>query len=222
MGKMEQFPIVSSPMPAVARILSGYDRRKVEAFIEVAIGLLDTFDNPDDPDAPNFCLGCSDGQPGDLGDHEKGGDEEAGAYAEWTSLRAAQRRQALPVGLRGLHEDDELIGDETDASGAEDEEGPWCRRFGDGAGCPVADPGGCEHDGHEDDGGRGFGTYAIDQTRPPLPESEALDRQLMRPHRDWIRNNRCTSFTTREWGGGFKTIYRLKGSDTSPSRPTIS
>lgn len=221
MGKIEQFPIVSSPMPAVARILSCYDRRKVEAFIEVAIGLLDTFDAPDDPDVPDFSL-RSDGQPGCPLDHELGGDAEAGAYVEWTSMRVAQQRRGLPVSLGDLHEDDELIGDETDASGAEDEECPGLRRKENGAGCPIADPGGCEHDGHEDEGGKGFGNYAIDQTRPPLPENEALDRRLMRPHRDWIRKNRCTSYKIRQWGGDFETVYRLMGADGSPSRPTIS
>lgn len=36
------------PLPAVARILSQYDRTKVESFIEVAIGFLDVMDG--DPD----------------------------------------------------------------------------------------------------------------------------------------------------------------------------
>jgi hypothetical protein len=41
------------PMPAVARILSQFDRPKLEGFITVAIGLLDVMDG--DPEAePSF------------------------------------------------------------------------------------------------------------------------------------------------------------------------
>ena len=51
-------PFALPVMPAVARILSHYDRAKVEAFVEVAIGLLDTLDGEldaeeDDPTEAN-------------------------------------------------------------------------------------------------------------------------------------------------------------------------
>lgn len=42
------FPNQVPPMPAVARILSRYDRAKLEAFVSVAIDLLDVLDG--DPD----------------------------------------------------------------------------------------------------------------------------------------------------------------------------
>jgi len=42
-GKVHAFPTVP-PMPAVARILSRYDRKQLEAFLSVAIDLLDTLD----------------------------------------------------------------------------------------------------------------------------------------------------------------------------------
>ncbi len=41
-------PGTMPPMPAVARILSRYDRPKVEAFIAVALDLLDLLDGDDD------------------------------------------------------------------------------------------------------------------------------------------------------------------------------
>jgi hypothetical protein len=214
MGKIEQFAIASAPMPAVARVLSRYDREKVEAFIEVAIGLLDTFDGPDDPDTPDFSA-RSDAQPGDPADHERGGDEEAGAYVEWTSMLPAQRRRGLPLSLNGLQEGDEAIGDEQDGDGAEDEECAWFRALGQSAGCPVADPGGCEHDGSEPEE-QAFCSYGIDQTHA-VPETDPTrGREMMNQHRDRIRATRCiaTRFVT-PWGE--RTVrYTLR-----PGGPTI-
>jgi hypothetical protein len=131
------------PMPAVARILSRYDREVLASFIAVAIDLLDTLDGPDDPDAPDFTP-RSDGGPGDPGDDFSKEDEEAGAYAEWTSLEPAQRRQGDCLIAPGRHEDDELEGDETDGNGTEDEECAWFKGPHLAAGCPVADPGGSD------------------------------------------------------------------------------
>ena len=47
MGRIEIFPAIQ-PMPAVARILSRYDRQKLEAFLAIAIDLLDTMDGDTD------------------------------------------------------------------------------------------------------------------------------------------------------------------------------
>jgi len=55
-------PAAIPPMPAVARILARYDRRSLEAFLSVAIDLLDTMDG--DPDI------------------ERNGDENDGSFAE--------------------------------------------------------------------------------------------------------------------------------------------
>lgn len=44
--------------------------------------------------------------------------------------------------------DVELNGDELDANNAEDD---FVRHYAEGPGCPVSDPGGCEHDGCEPD-----------------------------------------------------------------------
>ena len=48
--------------------------------------------------------------------------------------------------------DTEANGDETDCNGAEDEPCGWFALHSEGPGCPVADPGGGEHDGREVDG----------------------------------------------------------------------
>lgn len=39
-------------------------------------------------------------------------------------------------------------GDELDGNWSEDD---WMHHYGSGPGCPVSDPGGCEHDGQEPD-----------------------------------------------------------------------
>ncbi|MDE2303539.1 MAG: hypothetical protein KGK11_13370 [Sphingomonadales bacterium] len=129
------------PMPAVARILGRYDRPKLAAFIEVAIGLLDTFDAPFDPDEPDFATTRFDGAPGDPVDSEEAGDDEAGAYAEWQTMPPATRKAgALMVASMG-NEDDE----DGDADCALDEGEPDFARYRDeGAGCAISDPGGCD------------------------------------------------------------------------------
>lgn len=48
---LHHHPAAPPPMPAVVRILSRFDRPKLEGFIAVAIGLLDVLDG--DPDLEN-------------------------------------------------------------------------------------------------------------------------------------------------------------------------
>jgi len=78
-------------MPAVMRTLAQFDRRKLEGFISVAIGLLDLID--DDSDFEGQC-----------------NEDE---ISRCTDLGLAVRAE--------------------------------------GPSCPIADPGGCEHDGREPD-----------------------------------------------------------------------
>lgn len=54
--------------------------------------------------------------------------------------------------LLGGDPDVEANGDEEDGTGAEDEEGGHTI-YGAGPGCEISDPGGCEHDGREQDDG---------------------------------------------------------------------
>lgn len=90
------------PMPAVARILSRFDRGKLAAFVTVAIDLLDTLD-------------------GDA-DDEPGGDEEDGDFAEdEPAARFAQMR----TGPGCLYSDDDSAIDDAgcdEDSDAEEEE----------------------------------------------------------------------------------------------------
>ena len=50
-ANLHDHPAAFPPMPAVARILSRFDRGKLEGFITVAIGLLDVFDGDADEEA---------------------------------------------------------------------------------------------------------------------------------------------------------------------------
>jgi hypothetical protein len=95
------FPGTLPPMPAVARILARYDRDKLEAFIAVAIDLIDTLDQPHDPDAPDF-RPCSDGLPGDPDETERAGDEKDMSWPE----RIAQHRAGPNMGTEDDEADD--------------------------------------------------------------------------------------------------------------------
>lgn len=56
-GKVLTFPS-TVPMPALARVLSGFQRGQLASFIEGAISLLDTLDGPEDAeddDPPGQC-----------------------------------------------------------------------------------------------------------------------------------------------------------------------
>lgn len=124
-----QFP----PMPAITRILARFTRAELHGFIAVALDLADTLD------------GDADSEPDDQ--DEVQGDELDSSWIEWTTMRGAAKR--VPNLLVG-HEDDE----DDDPAGQYDEDyytGP--RLPVKGAGCPVADPGGCEHDGREEEDG---------------------------------------------------------------------
>lgn len=51
MGRIDRHPAAFPPMPAVARILSRFDRKQLHGFIAVAIDLADAMDG--DPDLEN-------------------------------------------------------------------------------------------------------------------------------------------------------------------------
>ena len=89
-------PGLPAPMPQVARILCRYQRAQVEAFIEIAIAMLDTFEDPDielngdEMDASgaedDFCRhntpGCLQGPGCPIADPDKGADDEGEAVDE--------------------------------------------------------------------------------------------------------------------------------------------
>lgn len=145
-----RFPSVP-PMPAVARILSRYDRPTVEAFLAVAIDLLDTLDGPADPDQPDFRPRV-DGMAGDPEDGEPTGDEGDWAWPEWDRRDPYGKRagvEADALSNCGRTEDDEQDDhdEDDDPAGQADEDGVntgsrtfW--RHGvayNGPGCPISD-----------------------------------------------------------------------------------
>ena len=123
MQTLSYHPATIPPMPAVARILSRYDRESLAVFLTVAIDLMDAMD--DDPDLEP----CGDDEApfadGDTGD------------VSWAEIPALRGRL-----IAGRNEDDELAGDETDGNAAEDDECAWFAIAGCGAGCEVSDAGG--------------------------------------------------------------------------------
>lgn len=189
---------VNPPPAAVMRVLSCFDRTQLEGFITVAIDLADLLDAPANPDEPNF-QPCSDGMPGDPADHEMCGDEEPGAWHEWHRMR--RKDSACSTFGDEDDEDDDPIegnGDELDGQPAEDE---FCFHGSDGPGCPIADPD-CgiddvPHDGGEDNEQESpiYPSYKVDQSA-----AEAWfpceGRELMRPHRDRVREIACERYTS--------------------------
>lgn len=148
-------PGVIPPMPAVARILARHPRERLEAFVSIAIDLMDVADgdsdiepNGDDLDGTgaedDFCEHSSDGSPGcpvaDRGEH---------AWIEWHTMRGSQKRGP---NIARTHEDveDDDPAEEDDHSGDianEDEPEGFAQFRGElGAGCPISDPGGCQYD----------------------------------------------------------------------------
>lgn len=131
MSDRTKFPL--SPM--VVSYLSGLSRTEIAHVAEIAIDRLDMLDG--DPDMePN----------GDDEPLSANGDGDDGAWIEWHQMRASQKRG--PNILPSYNEDDE----DDDPAGQSDEDGQntmfdVCRD--NGAGCPIADPGGCQHDGRE-------------------------------------------------------------------------
>lgn len=179
------------PMPAVARILSRFDRAQLASFIEVAIDLADAMDGNTDAeddyaedsfDIPAHAVGLSAG-PGcnvtDCGDT---------AWIEWDAMRAAQKQgQNFTAGHEDAEEDDDA------GQCTEDEiSTALCLKFGSGAGCDISDS-------DTDDDGE-HPSYGIDQTQGPEPQATSADRDLMVKHRDRIRQARCVQVQSA-WDG---------------------
>lgn len=98
------------PMPAVARILSRFDRDQLAGFIAVAIDLADAMEGDSDLE--------------DNADQEASdGDDRDQAWIEWQSLRAHQRKGPLPS-LEGQEDDeDDDPREEDDGDSAVDDSG---------------------------------------------------------------------------------------------------
>ena len=96
-------PAALPPMPAVARILSQFDRPKLEGFIAVAIGLLDVLDG--DPES-------EEDDPA-----EDNGDAERAAWIEWDKMRGPSKRGAnFTLGEEDHEDDDPREEDDSDTA----------------------------------------------------------------------------------------------------------
>ena len=215
MGAHQQ--IGTAPMPAVARILARFDRPTLEAFLTVAVDLLDTLDS--DPDAEQSTwpeeIEAREHDASLPEDSEAIGDEQDTAYIEWHT-KPGNRRKGQAETIAG-EEDDETVG-------AEDDFAPsgGCFTLGRGwpagAGCPIGDPDeGIDDKGHDDlnddreEEHSCLPAYGIDQTKGPLPPSLTPDRVAFRKHLNRIRETRCDKITYRgSYTQRLHTEYRLK------------
>lgn len=148
-GEIVTFPNGFPPMPAVARILSRFDRAQLAGFIAVAIDLADAMDG--DPDG-------EDDDPA-----EAAGDERDGAWIEWHAMRGSQKRGPNIASHNEDDEDDDPAEEDDDpAQYTEDEISCALHAYGfyaPGPGCPISDPA-------ETSGTLRKPVYGSDQTRP--------------------------------------------------------
>jgi hypothetical protein len=134
-----------APVAPIARVLSQFDRAKIEAFAEVAIALLDLQDGDADAEVTDaeddFATftgdgpGCPLADPGEA--DEDCGEEERGEQAGWHN---GVDQSALLLGCLASHHDD---AEEDDPSGICDEDGvntalESLRRHA-GPGCSIGD-----------------------------------------------------------------------------------
>ena len=151
-----QHPAALAPMPAVARIMSRFDRDQLAGFVEVAISLLDVAEG--DPDLE------------DNADDEPTGDEKDAPYTEFTS-RGRHKHTIGGTEPFDPNEDDEDDGNDTTA-----EDVP---PHGDGApgdredAEPEHDAEACTEPHHPTP------IYGVDQTGRMMREGEAGDSYEM-------------------------------------------
>lgn len=144
MAERGTFPL--SPM--VISYLSSLSRTEIAHVAELAIERLDKLDG--DPDLePN----------GDDEPARANGDCEDGAWIEWDQMRGSQKRGPNVLPTYNEDDEDDDPGEEDDHSGECSEDEISCGLYAYGwhniraAGCPIADPGGCQHDGREHEDG---------------------------------------------------------------------
>lgn len=153
MATLHKHPAAQPNMPAVARILSHYDRESLEAFLSVALDLLDAMDgDPDAEDASDaeddFALSALAIAFVDPGPGCTISDQDAGAYVEWTTMRVSQKAGPNLMAGREDDEDDDPA-EEDDGAGQCDEDGintsfdrVQYTRGASGPGCAISDEGG--------------------------------------------------------------------------------
>ncbi len=129
-------------MPAVTRILSRYDRANLEAFISVAIDLLDVID--DDPD-------LEDSEASNPDVDERGrllpdvyvpasqDEDREHAWIEWHTMRGSQKRGPNILAGHEDDEDDDASEDDDPAGQCDEDEISAIVPLSDGPGCPISD-----------------------------------------------------------------------------------
>ncbi len=160
-GAPSRAPVIRHPaslpsMPAVQRILLRYarhDRETLEAFLSVAIDLLDLVDGDPEAETGNdleddFTLSPMAAAYGGDGPGCAISDQDAGAYVEWHTMRGSQKRGSNILAGQEDDEDDDAA-EQDDHEGLCDEDGVNTAfdhvRFTYGAsgpGCMLSDPGG--------------------------------------------------------------------------------
>lgn len=166
-----------APIPVLARALAGFDRKQLGTAIEVMIAMLDAAGpDPEAEEDDSDCCAAHEDDASAFGgpvmgfgaDHTQQDVDREITYPEWHTLPAAQRRCGTFAGRAldgdwcglGLVDDAEEsdAAEEDDPSGQcdEDEINTAAHWVGytpqaKGAGCPISDPGGCQHDGREPD-----------------------------------------------------------------------
>ncbi|MEW6628692.1 MAG: hypothetical protein AB1431_18090 [Pseudomonadota bacterium] len=122
------------PMPAVQRILLRYarhDRETLEAFLSVAIELLDTLDGDADAESGNdleddFTLSPIAVAYTDHGPGCPVSDQDAGAWIEWNTMRGSQKRGPNILAGREDDEDDDAAEDDDPGEDEGDREQVCC------------------------------------------------------------------------------------------------
>lgn len=153
MANMHKHPAAQPNMPAVARILAHYDRESLEAFLSVALDLLDTMDG--DPEAENgndleddFALSENAIAYGSGGAGCAISDQDAGAYVEWHTMHGSQKGGAnILAGQEDDENDDPAEEDDEPGQCDEDELNTGFDRVrytpgASGPGCAISDAGG--------------------------------------------------------------------------------
>lgn len=134
---MRAKPVVHFPSTRAERfrrLVALFERDEIEDAVDALIAYLDARDGDTDLESPGA---------------EDNFEIPAG------QLRDTDDRPGCPIS-----DPDEWVGDEQDGNGTEDEPCAWFDGMGNGAGCPIADPGGDQQDA---DAGYTL-AYSVDQT----------------------------------------------------------
>lgn len=164
-GALVALPNLYPPMPAVTRILARFDRPQVEAFIEVAIAMLDTLDG----DA-------------DLEVDDRGGETLAISDAD----ECPEDDDSVDPDLEEVDAEDSFV---LSSQAASYISGPGCLIADPDA---AVDDSNCDDvDMDLEAESELHPAYLANQDADPLPIWQSDDRELRRPHLERVRRERC-------------------------------